>query len=173
MASVIEIHRQNEALIARLESMSAAELAALKADSVGIYLQAMWSMPTFDARDGTLDGAVASGKLGLIRDSQLRDRLVEWKARVEDSTEEAGELRAAAGRVLGRMTELGGPWGGDTPGIGPAFTNPDLADMMRHFPSGSLTLAVNDAELMGAVREKRLRAVMYLAALLGLSDQAN
>ncbi len=42
----------------------------------------------------------------------------------------------------------------------------------RHFPSGHLPSAANDEPLMSLVREKRLRALLYLAQILLLVEQA-
>lgn len=62
---------------------------------------------SFDARDGTLDAVMASGKLSVIADPRLRDLLVEWKGRVEDAGEEARDLRAVSQRVAERNAQLG------------------------------------------------------------------
>ena len=55
-------------MVARLEAMSDADLAAVPPDSVGLYARAMGASRSFDARDGTLDAVIASGKLSVIAD---------------------------------------------------------------------------------------------------------
>ena len=173
LEATVRTHEGNEHLIFRLESMSDVELAAVPRDSVGQFVFGMLNMLTFDARDGTLDGVLASGRLILIDDSRLRDLLVEWKSGVEDAKEEAGELRAVATRVIERMTALGGPWSGDTPWPIQAWGIPSLAEALSHLPSADLTVAANDAELMAIVREKRLRAVIYLGQLVPLAEHGD
>ena len=44
--------------------------------------------PTFNPMLGTLDGLLASGRLGLIRDPELRRSLAAWEGRLREGTEE-------------------------------------------------------------------------------------
>ncbi len=44
--------------------------------------------PTFDPMLGTLDGLLASGRLGLVREAELRRALAAWEGRLREGTEE-------------------------------------------------------------------------------------
>ena len=44
--------------------------------------------PTFNPMLGTLDGLLASGRLGLLRDPELRRSLAAWEGRLREGTEE-------------------------------------------------------------------------------------
>ena len=169
---VIRTHQGFDARLVRLDAMTDLEVTTVAFDSLSQYLSSINVSLTFDARDGTLDGVIGSGKLALIRDVGLRDMLVEWKSGVEDAEEEAGELRDAGGRALQRMGELGGPWSGGTV-TGPIAEFPSLSEARSRFPPGNLSVVVNDPGLMGLARVKRARALVYLMALLPLAEHAD
>jgi hypothetical protein len=50
--------------------------------------------PTFDPRTGTLDGLLASGRLGILKSENLRQRLAAWPGLLADAAEE--EVRSDA-----------------------------------------------------------------------------
>ena len=50
--------------------------------------------PTFDPRTGTLDGLLASGRLGILKSESLRQRLAAWPGLLADAAEE--EVRSDA-----------------------------------------------------------------------------
>jgi len=170
---MIEAHMEfNRALIA-LESKADEELLAVPADSVDGYIRAITVAGTFNARDGTLDGVLASGNLDLIRMASLRDVLVAWKNMVEDGEEEATELREAGGLALQRMGEMGGPFRGPIPG-GRTVQFPILSETMESFATVELTELANDPTLMALARIKRFRAAVYLAVVaLPLAEHAD
>jgi hypothetical protein len=168
---VVRMHETYDEQLIALDTMTASRVSALAPDSAFRYVVAMTNIYTFDARDGTLDGLIASGRLGLIESPALRSALIEWKARVEDLTEESSELRVAGHRVSDRITALGGPW--SAAGPEPFFrTTPSLNASWRHFPHADLQLATGDEELMSLVRSKRFWALIYLSQLLPLREQA-
>ena len=142
----------------------------MSSDSVGVYVRAMAGSRTFDARDGTLDALIASGRLGLISDPHLREMLVEWRGRVQDLSEEAATVLAESQRVVDRMGQLGGPW---RLGAAAGSPMPGLAESMSHFPSADLTVAAGDAELMARARSKRFMAAIYLLELGSLKEHAD
>ena len=50
--------------------------------------------PTFDPRTGTLDGLLASGRLGILRNQDLRQRLAAWPGLLADAAEEEAKSEA-------------------------------------------------------------------------------
>jgi predicted nuclease with TOPRIM domain len=95
--------------------------------------------------------------------------LVEWRSLLGDLSEDATQVNTAGRRVLERMGQLGGPW---RMGAADAVPEPTLSEAMSHFASADLTMAVNDAELMGRARTKRFLATIYLMELEALAEHA-
>ena len=71
--------------------------------------------PTFDPRLGTLDGLLASGRLRLIRDPELRHALAGWPGLLREGTEEEEKaLRHVATQldpVFRQRMDISGPLG--------------------------------------------------------------
>lgn len=170
LRAVISTHEGYRRDLARLATLTDAELAAVPGDSVDIYIRAMQGFRTFDARDGNLDALIASGDLELITDARLRDALVEWRGRIADLSEEAVQVLSESQRVIERMGELGGPWR-----IGVIASSPmaGLTDAMSHFPRADLRIAAADQELMARARTKRFLATIYLLELQALYSHAD
>jgi hypothetical protein len=152
--------------IDRLESMSAVELAAIPPDSSGAYVRGLRGMATFDAGDGTLDAMIASGKLGVISDPGLRDRLLRWKLQVVDAEEEADDVRASAQRVVQRMADLGGPWQMNRP-------NGRVVAVTAVLPLADLSVLSGDPELMSRARARRFDGLVYAGVLSRLATAAD
>lgn len=167
--AVVRRHEELDDRLVALDTMTSGQASALPPDSAFSYVVAMTNIYTFDARDGTLDGLIESGRLGIIQSSDLRDALIAWKARVDDLAEESSDLRLAGHRVSDRISALGGPW--STSGPERFFTAPSLNDSWRLFPPADVARAVGDAELMSLVRSKRFWALVYLSQLLPLREQ--
>ena len=98
LRAVIGLHERFEGHLVQLAEMTDVQLSAVPGDSLSLYARALSGVATFDARDGTLDGVMASGKLALIRDSRLRDLLVDWKAQLEDAEEEGARIKGCVKR---------------------------------------------------------------------------
>jgi len=106
----VSTHTDFMRAVARLEEMSDEDRAALTKDSAAVFVRAMTTPATFAVRDGTLDAMLASGKLDIISDPVLRDLLVEWKASLDDVSEEVTRLYDATIQLRQRILELGPPW---------------------------------------------------------------
>ena len=157
--SIMSLRADNRALAA-LEDILDAQLASVSSDSALLFARAMNGYRTFDPQDGTLDALLASGRLGVLRDGELRGLLVEWKTAVDDVNEEASLVVAARTRLYERASQLGGPW-----------RYVDDADQ-RQFPPIDLTVAAGDPELMAWFRLKSLVSVGYIYELEPLAEQA-
>ncbi len=66
-------------------ALAAGEPAVVVPDSA---LALVYIPPTFNPMLGTLDGLLASGRLGLLRDPELRRSLAAWEGRLREGTEE-------------------------------------------------------------------------------------
>ena len=169
LEEVIRIHEWARAAVAELQDMPANEVAALSSDSTGQYVRAFRAARSFDARDGTLDAVISSGRLGILTDTRLRNLLVEWKGRVEDAAEEARAIADRSTGVALRNVRLGGPWRQEDGVVAPLA---GVTEVTLELPSADLTLLLADAELMGLVRLKIVTASRYLRELRPLADLA-
>ncbi len=77
----VGIYRVQEDLTARGLTESGMGMSAAAADSM---LSSVWVVNVIDRGGGPLDALLASGRLELIRDRQLRERLASWPDRMED-----------------------------------------------------------------------------------------
>lgn len=113
---------------------------------------------------GTLDATIASGNLGVIRDLQLRDMLVVWRAQVEDASEQAQGMLDASGRSLLRIAMLGGPWGRAPSERFARF--PSLVERSHRTGRPDPMVIRNDPELMALGRFMRRTALVYPMELM-------
>jgi hypothetical protein len=171
LGSVIRTHEVARTLVTRLQAMSVAAIRALPPDSIARYAGAIRTPRSFNPQDGTLDALIASGGLGLISDSNLRDMLVAWKGRASDADEESRMLQEVAERVMQRMVQLGGPWR-----LAPVVEAPALAGLAEAtatYPAADLARASRDATLMELTRWKQFAATLYLLELRPLALHAD
>jgi hypothetical protein len=72
-----------------LRSVRAARAAGdARVDVATVDLARTLIAPTFDPRTGSLDGLLASGRLGILRNENLRQRLSAWPGLLADASEE-------------------------------------------------------------------------------------
>ena len=129
------------------------------------YPAAVNNPRTFTSQDGTLDAVIATGRLRVIDDVDLRDVLVRWKNVVIDSEEQAEDYRAASRDVVSRASELGGPWYFDPQEQTGQAAVPAVAEIRRRQPHLDMPVLVGDAEIMARLREKRFAVSFYLYML--------
>jgi hypothetical protein len=153
LRATILLHQGYAVRIDGLGSMTSDQMSAIPPDSLSRYSAAMASQATFDPRTGTLNGAINSGRLLLLSDSDLRGLLTEWLGELDDGREQSQSVWGAGEAVLYRMAELGGPW------------------VNRPLMSGDeFVRLANDEELMGLVRVKLAFAYFYMNRLEALSS---
>jgi hypothetical protein len=156
--TIIRFHERAGVLVEQLEGMPESVLSELPADSIDLFLRAMYQARTFDAFGASLDGVLGAGRLGLIHDQTLSDLLIAWAGRLEDSKEEGANLIFASVPVIELLASYGGPYL-DYPGLRTA-TADDLAALRR------------DAEVTERVRLKLWWGDVYAEELQGLADMA-
>lgn len=112
--------------------------------------QAMGQWMTFEPRGGVLSSLVGDGRLGLIRDDDLREALVEWLQRLDDSSEEAGLLIRTNERIILRWNHFGD---------------------VRETGTGDMLVAIrSDPEMAALVRAKLFFDRLYTGELRRLSS---
>lgn len=132
-----------------LEAMSDDAVRAIPAEQIEEYERAMGQWMTFEPRGGVLSSLVGDGQLGLIRNDSLRDALVEWLQRLDDSTEEAGMLVRTSERIALRWNYL--------------------ADIRKPGSGDLLVMLRNDREMTALVRSKLFFARLYAGELRRLA----
>ena len=146
---VIRRHEGFAERAAELEAMSDEEVRAIPAERIEEYERAMGQWMTFEPRGGALSSLVGDGRLGLIRDDGLRDALVEWLQRLDDSAEEAGMLVRTSERIILRWSHL--------------------ADVRKPGSGDTLAMLRNDPEMKALVRSKLFFARLYAGELRRLA----
>jgi len=146
---VIRRHEGFAARAAELEAMSDDAVRAIPAERIEDYERAMGQWMTFEPRGGVLSSLVGDGQLGLIRNDSLRDALVEWLQRLDDSAEEAGMLVRASERIILRWNHL--------------------ADVRKTGTGDTLAALRKDPELMALVRSKLFFSSLYAGELRRLA----
>jgi hypothetical protein len=63
-------------------------------------LMAVLGGPTYDAVTNTLDAAVASGEIELIRSKELRAQLAQWRRQLTDTSEDELEVRRVTNQQI-------------------------------------------------------------------------
>ena len=135
---------------AELDAMSEDEIRAIPAELVDGYERAIGQWMTFEPRGGVLSSLVGDGRLGLIRDDGLRDALVEWLQRLDDSEEEADLLIRTSEQIVLRWNRFG--------------------DVRETGTGDTLAAIRSDPEMMALIRAKLFFDRLYTGELRRLSD---
>jgi hypothetical protein len=116
--------------------------------------------PTYEPATNTLDAAVASGEIELVRNDELREELARWRRILSDTGEDEREVRRITNEqivpLLSRETNLHPylekvlPWSGGDPYGSGRLIDGDSPDRS----GGRSTLTVS-SELVGAIALRR------------------
>lgn len=181
---VITVHERGGRLIAAAHARSRAGTAALEPDSATATLLALAAPRTFDAVRGTLDALIGSGRLDLIRDAELRHGLTVFLNLAGDSEEDARYMAEGSRRVWDLQIRHGGPWRGRRADLTPEGCDAPVRPSscliddseFAYFPEptpGTLLAVLDDAELMGQVRQLRSNTVRYVAEVRRIAEQVD
>jgi hypothetical protein len=107
---VIARHESSLEWVERLVALPEDSIRALSQTSISEMMLATGNPWTFEPVLGTTDALVAAGRLGVIRDVELREALTSFKNVVSDSEEDADFLRGFAVDVWKAQVPHGGPW---------------------------------------------------------------
>lgn len=174
-AYVISFHGRVIRSVAMLMEMREDEILTLPVKEVEELLGSLGSPRTFDAVRGSVDALIGSGKLGILRDRELRESLTTFVNIVDDSVEDANYLAQSSTTVWNEIVKSGGPWrtkadvltAEDCAGPHPdknCYTNDALGFLPVATPQDLLRLR-NNTVLMGYVYSEKINAVHYLAEI--------
>ncbi len=142
----------------RFEQATHAELAQTPSDSVELVVVSLAVSLTYDPVSSALEALINDGRLGLIRDGDLRESLATWRRALEDIEENASDVRSGRRRVQRSMERYGGPFrlemfGEATFDLLPEPTGQTLAALRR------------DEAFVGEVRSRYYGIAFYLLEL--------
>jgi len=174
-ADVIRAHEEAVQSVAALLVMSQDEMLSLSAEAVAQHIRFFANPRTFDAVRGTVDALANSGKLGILRDRELREALTTFVNILEDAAEDRDYLSQSSMTVWNELVRSGGPWrtraGGITAEdcVGPRpHRNCYINDQMAYLPTASpqdLLRLRNNSVLMGYVNRNKIHAVRYASEI--------
>ena len=172
-ADVILAHEAAVQSVASLLQMSDDQILALSEEAVGQHIRFFANPRTFDAVRGTVDALTSSGKLGILRNRELRAALTTFVNILEDAAEDREYLSQTSMTVWNEMVKSGGPWrtrrGGITAEdcVGPhPHRNCYVNDWTSYLPTATsqdLLRLRNNPVLMGYVNRNKINAVRYAA----------
>lgn len=108
--SVIARYESGRQFIATLAELSEDSVRALPQTTISETMLATSNPWTFDPVLGTVDALVGAGRLGILRDTHLREALTSFRNFVEDTEEDKDIILAFATDVWKDQIRLGGPW---------------------------------------------------------------
>ena len=181
VASVISFHDREIRSIETLMELRQNEILALPAETVAEMLGSLAIARTFDAVRGSVDALHGSGKLGILRDRELREALTTFVNVVDDAVEDAIYLGQSSIKVWNEIVRNGGPWRtkfGDVtaeecavplpPSI--CYFNDALDFLPVATPQDFLRLR-NNAVLMGYVYQNKVYLVFYSGELRDVQNR--
>ncbi len=157
--AVVEGHSASLQRFNHFRALSSDVLAGLPQDSLNAFLGTLYGSRTFDPFQGTLEATLSAGKLGILRDIDLRDALGEWIRASADLLENGSELRAEAQRVRYAIEAYGGPFQG---------TGPPRTSVLPEIDGPTLARIQVDDSVMGRARTKLFSLEIYLVELIQL-----
>lgn len=170
-AAVILAHESAVESVAALLQMNEDEILGLSAEAVGQHIRFFANPRTFDAVRGTVDALTSAGKLGILRDRELREALTTFVNILEDAAEDREYLSQTSMTVWNEIARNGGPWrmkAGDLTAeecVGPhPHRNCYINDWLAYLPTATsqdLLRLRNNSVLMGYVNRNKINAVRY------------
>jgi hypothetical protein len=129
-------------------------------DVPGPLVLAVLGGPTYEPSTNTLDSAVASGEIELLRDANIRAELANWRRILSDTGEDEREVRRITNEqlipLLSRSLDLRPyfdavlSWSGGDPYAAGRL----IKDQSRSVPAGSAALLV-DTEIIAALSMRK------------------
>lgn len=168
--SIIEAHLLFRERVATLAHLSPGEIRALPQKTISEYMLALANPWTFNAITGTTDALLSSGKLGLLREQELREALITFRGMLSDMAEDTAYITRGAEDFWKYEYRHGGPWtdpetetgySGDIGGLDfiPRATAEDLINVRA------------DLELMGRSKRYHINVGYYLSELGRIRNQ--
>ncbi|MHC5065242.1 MAG: DUF6090 family protein [Planctomycetota bacterium] len=168
---VVEVHELARTRIEALVDSSPEELRALPQEKISEIMAATANPWTFDPTLGTTKALVGAGKLGVLRDSRLRNSLTTFSNLVSDAAEEVYYLQNHAFDIWRAEGKHGGPWTDPATEAGIAGSIRGLDFIPKATPDDLLNIRA-DPQFMGLVYRFHINAAYYIAELGRLRKQA-
>ncbi len=171
VASVISFHDREIQTIETLLKLTQDEILELPTETVEVMVSSFAMARTFDAVRGSIDALYSAGKLGILRDRELREALTTFVNIFDDAVEDANYLRQSSITVWKEIARNGGPWRtkfGDVTAEECAVPLPqaicyinDTLDFLPVATPQDLLRLRNNAVLMGYVYQNKVDLVFY------------
>lgn len=161
---IIEAHLRFRGTISTFMRMSPDEVRALSQVSVSEIMLAMANPWTFDAVTGTTDALLSSGKLGILRDQELRQSIIAFLGLLSDIEEDANYVIQGAIDFWRFEYRYGGPWTDPATELG--YHGP--VSGLDFIPAASAEDLLNvraDPELIGSSKRFHINVAYYLTEL--------
>jgi len=167
--SVIATYERSNRLVARMSSLTSAELRQDPTDSLAAMVSALATPRTFDAIRGTVDALIGSGKLGLLTDPNLREALTSFLNMVEDAKGTQAYVSHFAVKVFEAEVKHGGPWRIDIVGLMPGSA--PLTDLtLASVPTADEVARLRqDDELMSLSKWTQVLGSLYVGEIRRIS----
>ena len=170
-AAVISFHDREIQSIETLMELTQDEILALPAETVEVMVSSFAMARTFDAVRGSIDALYSAGKLGILRDRELREALTTFVITVEDAVEDAIYMGQSSITVWNEIVRNGGPWRtkfGEVTAEECAVPRPpttcyinNALDFLPVATPQDLLRLRNNAVLMGYVYQNKVNVVFY------------
>ncbi len=170
-ASVILSHELAVQSVATLMEFGQEEILSLSADEVERHLRFFANPRTFDAVRGSVDALTSAGKLGILRDRELREALTTFVNILDDAVEDRDYLAQTSMTVWNELARNGGPWLTKAGFLtvedciaSPQHRNCYINDALAYLPAATpkdLLRLTNNTVLMGYVNQNKINAVRY------------
>ena len=176
-ANLDQIDQVLGAYIAARESIEALvrhtpdEIRSLPQIRVSEIMLAASYLLTFDPVMGTTDALVGAGRLGVLRDSRLREALTTFGNLAADAAEEVGFLMPFSEAIWLAEIRHGGPWTDPATEIGSHLRPIRTLDHIKKATAGDLLRVRADPDFMGLVNRFHLNAGYYVVELEALREQ--
>ena len=163
---IIDAHSLFQERVATLISLSPEEIRALSQKQVSEIMLATANPWTFDPVLGTTDSLVNGGKLGVLRDEELREKLTTFLNRLADAVEDKDYVVRGAEEVWLAEIRHGGPWTDSVTEVGYSTYGEiqGLTFIPKATPEDLLNVR-SDPEFMGRIKRFHINIAYYVAEL--------
>lgn len=168
--TVIEMHTTWLEFVRMLVELPDERITALPQETVSGIMLATANPTTFDPVLGTTTSLVQAGKLGVLRDSRLREALSTFENFVDDAEHDAELLFALAPDVWRAMVVHGAPWSDPATEVGTAGAVEGLSFLPKATAQDLLNIRA-DQEVMGRINYFHWNVGYYLVELRRIQAQ--
>lgn len=132
MLEVTEFHDDRASFHALFRSSTPAAISRISSDSANAVYALLYAPFTLDAVRGNVDALINTGRIGLLQNRELQERLITFINLLEDLGEERGSIRSSSMAVLDATVRHGGPWDAGFAGTSlPTLTSSELASIRQ------------------------------------------